>query len=393
MISSRFKESNYKRRLVIGIDASSLRQGGGRTHLIELLLAFNPDEYGVERVIVWGGSDTLIILSDKSWLEKRNPPLLDGHLWQRSLWQCFYFAKEAREAGVDILFVPGGSYVGNYHPVVTMSQNMLPFEWEELSRYGWSRTTLKLLLLRVMQSQSFQKSDGVIFLSDYARTGVEKVVGKIPGLIVNIPHGVKSQFINIPSIEHSIDDYSELKPFRLLYVSIIDKYKHQWKVVEAVAQVRRKTGWPLTLDLVGPAYQPALKQLRVSMQEYDPNGKWVCYHGAFEYSKVHDIYEKADMAVWASSCETFGIILLEYMAAGLPIASSDRGPMPEILGDAGIYFDPENSESIANSLICLIGSNKMRSLLAKKAYEKAQKYSWGSCAKETFGFLVVKILS
>ena len=55
MISSRFKESNYKRRLVIGIDASSLRQGGGRTHLIELLLAFNPDEYGVERVIVWGG--------------------------------------------------------------------------------------------------------------------------------------------------------------------------------------------------------------------------------------------------------------------------------------------------------------------------------------------------
>ena len=82
------------------------------------------------------------------------------------------------------------------------------------------------------------------------------------------------------------------------------------------------------------------------------------------------------------------VILLEKMAAGLPIASSNRGPMPEILGDAGVYFDPEQPESIAASLINLINSIEFRGKLAQAAFDKAGKYSWEHCARNTFDFLV-----
>ncbi len=81
-------------------------------------------------------------------------------------------------------------------------------------------------------------------------------------------------------------------------------------------------------------------------------------------------------------------ILLEGMAAGLPIACSDRGPMPEVLGDAGVYFNPEDPASIAKAIRHLIESPELREQKAQAAFQRAQQYSWARCAEETFGFLV-----
>lgn len=388
MQSTELKHSYPKKRIVIGIDATNLRQGGGRTHLIELLRVENPEKQGISRVVVWGSKATLKLLDDRPWLEKVSPPAQEAGLIRRTLWQRFEFSKAAREVGCDILFVPGGSYAGDFHPVVTMSQNMLPFEMEELRRYGLSSMTLKLILLRFTQSRSFRYSDGVIFLTEYARNGMKIVAGKLRGQSAIIPHGMQSRFLMPPRTQRAIGSCSDANPFRLLYVSIIDQYKHQWHVVEAVAKVRELTGWPLVLDLVGPAYPPALKRLNKNIAAYDTNGLWVQYYGAMSYDDLHDIYAKADLGIFASSCENMPIILLETMAAGLPVASSNRGPMPEVLDDAGVYFDPEQPESIAVSLKKLIRSPQLRSILAQAAYKKAQSYSWDRCARDTFGFLV-----
>ena len=66
----------------------------------------------------------------------------------RTIWQIFKLSAEVKKEGCSILFVPGGSYAGTYLPVVTMSQNLLPFEINELKRFGFSFMTLKLLMLR-----------------------------------------------------------------------------------------------------------------------------------------------------------------------------------------------------------------------------------------------------
>ena len=80
-------------------------------------------------------------------------------------------------------------------------------------------------------------------------------------------------------------------------------------------------------------------------------------------------------------------ILLEMMASGLPIACSNKEPMPEILGKAGIYFSPEQPEDISNALSKLIESPLLRMELAQASYDSAQAYSWQRCANETFSFI------
>ncbi len=80
-------------------------------------------------------------------------------------------------------------------------------------------------------------------------------------------------------------------------------------------------------------------------------------------------------------------ILLEGMAAGLPIACSNRGPMPEMLGDGGVYFDPESTPEMIHALRQLIASPELRTRLAQTSFERSHAYSWSQCARETFSFL------
>jgi glycosyltransferase involved in cell wall biosynthesis len=370
----------------IGIDATNLRAGGGVTHLMELLRAAQPVEHGIEHIVVWGGKSTLKSLETQPWLSKRNPSALDKGLLLRTLWQRFRLSQAARDEGCDVLFVPGGSYAGNFHPVVTMSQNLLPFEMHELRRYGWTLFTLKLLLLRLIQSRSFRKSDGVIFLTEYARDIVLRVTSKLRGQICIVPHGLNPRFNKAPKLQHAIAEYDDAHPYRVLYVSIIDEYKHQWHVVEAVAALR-KQGLPIVLDLVGPAYPAALKRLNQTIDRVDVERRWVHYHGAIPFNELHLRYAQADLGLFASSCENMPNILLETMASGLPIACSNRGPMPEVLGQAGVFFSPEQPEDIARALHELVELPQTRTELARASYERVQKYSWLRCADETFEFL------
>ncbi len=312
---------------------------------------------------------------------------LDRGLLHRSIWQYFALSNLAKAEGCDLLFVPGGSYSGNFHPVVTMSRNLLPFERRELKRFGWSITKLRLLILKYTQSLTFQRCDGVIFLTDYAKASVLAITGQLRGKIITVPHGINRRFFEPPRLQQSITFYNSTRPFRLLYVSIIDQYKHQWHVVEAVAILRQKYKWPLILDLVGPSYSPALHRLKVTLQSYDPDSRWVRYQGSLPYTDLHHFYNQADIGLFASSCENMPNILLETMAAGLPVASSNRGPMPEILKEAGVYFDPEDPKEIALALESLIANPELRARLARASYSIAKKYTWHRCAEQTFNFL------
>ena len=281
--------------------------------------------------------------------------------------------------------MPGGFDLSGFKNIVAMSQNLLPFDWREMRRDAKIFNLLRLLFLRVLQSELFTKADGVIFLTSFARNAVLSVTGPLKGKTEIIPHGVNSRFLISPRPQCPLNDFNDDRPYRVLYVSIVDKYKHQWHVAEAVAKLRSE-GIPIVLDLIGPP-SSGIGRLRETMQNLDPEGLFIYYHGAVSYEVIQTYYVSSDIGVFASTCETFGMILLESMSAGLPIACSNLSSMPEILGEAGVYFDPEDSDDIARTLHELINQPDLRQKFAQAAFERAKNYTWERCANETFGFL------
>ncbi|PJZ61799.1 glycosyltransferase family 4 protein [Leptospira adleri] len=372
--------------MIIGIDASNIKGGGGVTHLKELLENANPAKYGFTKVILWSVTKTLSQIEDRPWLTKANCSELSGNRILRWYWQKFKLSELAREQKCDLLFVPGGSFSGNFRPFVTMSQNLLPFEWGELRRYGFSIFTLRLILLYLFQGATFRKAQGIIFLTKYAENRILNKLNIENRNVVIIPHGINEKFFHKPKIQSEFMDRRNDNPIELLYVSFIGAYKHQWNVVEAVAKLN-KQGIRIHLSLVGAlSEKSSARKLRLKMNEFKPLDGIVSLYTDVSYEKISRFYQNADLFLFASTCENLPNILIEAMASGLPIVSSNFGPMPEVLEDAGLYFNPLSVEDIMNQLKALISSKSLRVELAAKAFKKAKFYSWVTNAETTFSF-------
>ena len=381
------KNIKFNKMYTLGIDASNIRSGGGVTHLIEVLRNANPESYGFSKVIIWSNKATLSKIDDKDWLVKIHDKHIDGSLLRRIYWQRFCLKKNIQSLGCNLLFVPGGLDKSSFKPMVTMHRNLLPFEFQELMRYGFSFETIRLLILRFTQISSFKRANGVIFLTQYAKNSVLKITGELTGNTVLIPHGVDERFFVRPKKQKNVNDFDKKTPVRLIYVSSIELYKHQWNVVEAVS-ILHNAGIHVSLDLIGaPQYPAAVKRLQLAMNKFDPHGQYIHYRGSIDHDAIHKEYLKADIAVFASSCETFGQILIEAISSGLPVACSNISAMPELLGDTGAFFDPMDPESIAGALKILIDSAELRSKNASNSFELARSFSWKRCSNDTFAFL------
>lgn len=101
--------------MILGIDASNIRGGGGITHLKELLAAYQPEQYEFNKIIVWAGTHTLNQLEDKEWLQKESHPFLDKNIFFRLFWQRFKADKVFKSSGTNVLFIPGALYLSLIH--------------------------------------------------------------------------------------------------------------------------------------------------------------------------------------------------------------------------------------------------------------------------------------
>jgi glycosyltransferase involved in cell wall biosynthesis len=378
------------RKIRIGIDASNLRAGGGRTHLIEVLSAATDLPDDVDSVVVWGSRETIDALPGRSWLRREHEPALDGSLVKRVGWQRFVLPRRAREM-CDVLWVPGGLVLHDIRPRVVMCQNMLPFDASAKAKYGIGVSRLRLELLRCLQGRSFRSADGVMFLHPYAQTEVSRLAGLGEGDVFIVPHGVGDKFASRHrTVFRRIETCSEHEPFRLLYVSILGPYKHQVEVLQAVAALRAD-GFPVHVHFVGA---PGRRQDRAvfdrARAKLDPAGAFSHYHGLLPTRMLIDHYAAADACVFASSCENLPNILLEAMKSGAPLVCSDRPPMPDVLGDdGGVYFNPESPSSLVDAMRKLWGmsESEVRDMV-QRARHRADRYTWQQTWHATVDALV-----
>jgi len=369
--------------IVVGIDASRNRSGGARAHLVGILACVDPSVYGIREVHVWAYRSLMDAIPDFPWLVKHSPLVLEKSLFHQVWWQYWHLPREMEKFGCNILFNTDAGSLCPYQPAVTLSQDMLPYEPGEIQRYGLSRARLRLVVLRYIQSRSLKNASGALFLTKHAATVIQKTTGILRNTTV-IPHGVGDEFRLSSARKMWLDPRQS--QIRCLYVSHTELYKHQWNVVRAVGKVRQ-AGFNTSLLLVGGGRGRAQKLLEQSILATDPKRKFVEQRAFVSHDKIPELLADADVFLFASSCENMPITLIEAMASVLPIACSNRGPMPAVLGDGGVYFDPESPDSIASAIEEIIRDPALREKIMDRARELSEQYSWARCSNETWRFL------
>lgn len=309
-------------------------------------------------------------------------PALSKEPGQVDKWWEEEYPRLVRLISPDVVFHPAGYMKGDSRstPVVVRNTTMLPFDLREISRYGLSRTTLLFLSWRRSMARNFRKADGVIFLSHHQQREVRRQVRGIKRSTV-VPLGLGPQFRAEASLQRPLNG-----TIKLLYVSTVFLYKHQWNVVEAVSSLRDKLGLDLRLSLVGGGEPVAQQKLTRKIEELGA-ASYTEVIGGLPPEEMPAVYRNADVFVFASSCEGFPNTLLEAMGSGLPIACSDRVGLPEILRDGGVYFDPEKPTTIASAIRRLVDEPELRFGCAARAHRYAGEYTWERAAEEMYGFL------
>jgi len=369
--------------LKVAIDATRGKSGGGIAHLMGILNIDDIETHGIGEVHIWGYRGLLDKLPEKSWLIKHCPKVTEQSLLKQVYWQAFKLAKEIRQAGCQILFAVDASTFSRFKPMVVLSQNMIPFEEGFKSIYGYDKSGIHQRLILQVQKRAFKFADAVIFLTQHAAKRIQLYTGHLTQYKC-IAHGVDAAFKKVSPQKDW--PYDNQRSVRCLYVSPIWEYKHQAEVVRAI-KILRERGYDVTLTLTGGGNREGQALLEKQIQISDPDHRFIEILKFIPHEEIPQLIASADLFVFASSVETFGITLLEGMTIGMPIACSNRSSLPETLQDGGVYFDPQNDVSIADAIQRLMDYPTLRKTLAARAKQLSEPYSWEACASQTWNYI------
>ena len=231
------------------------------------------------------------------------------------------------------------------------------------------------LALAVMTAMSLFACRRAISVSAYARRALTFGMGRWLGDRVAIVHHGVSGFFSPPAIGH------ERKSF-LLVVADLYIQKNLHTLIVAMDRLRRKVPG-IALRIAGkpvdPGYVAELQRIVADRELQD------CVHfvGSLDVWALRQHYQDCLMLVFPSTVETFGNPLVEAMACGAPIACSNRAAMPEIVGDAAVYFDPLSPDDIENAIVRLLSDPALRHDLSRRGIQRARNFSWQKTAAAT----------
>lgn len=365
----------------IVINALSARLGGGQTYL-KNLLAHLPQAQDLDILIFAPRSlelpeDRRIRRGTIFWPTEN--PLL------RSVWEKMALPRILARERTDILFCPGG-LISTRAPAgcrtATMFRNMTPFDERARRAVPLGLQRLRNWMLQHLMLASMAKADLTIFISDYARSVIERRIRVRNAQ--TIAHGIASTFrtsgtcIARPSVLPS-------GKF-VLYVSKFDSYKHQTEVVHGFSRLPRKLQQEYTLVLVGETEHPTARLIESIKDTLCVPGS-VSVLGAVPYAQLPAFYHHADVIVFASSCENCPNILLESLASGRPVLSSNVMPMPEFGGPGIEYFSPFDPSDIARALRRVMTEPQRALEVAASALAESKRFDWSDSAVRTWAAL------
>ena len=366
--------------MTILIDASNIvPDSGGFTHLKELLQNYDKKEKEIIYVASTNNVINQLKINNKK-IKYISSFFLNSGIICRLVWQIFLINAFIKKNECSKLFVLGGYFfIIKNCKIILLIQNILPLE-KKIFLQDKLISVIKNYILNLLYRFSIYRSDGVILLSSYSKKflGRKKIKFKI------IPHGIQKKFFR--KFKKKI---TTNKKFKILYISKYEKYKNQLNLVKACYDLKEKN-INISLTLLGLDKDKNLlnSDLYKFIKKVNLKFKGLIIIKNFKkHKKLINVYPKFDLQVYPSKCEAFGLIILETIASSLPIICSNYPVYKEILQKNTIYFDPDNSNDIANSIKIYITNFKTKYRNTKNLFKISKKFNWKNSSVQTFKFI------
>jgi glycosyltransferase involved in cell wall biosynthesis len=240
----------------------------------------------------------------------------------------------------------------------------------------YSRSLRSWVYARPMLNLVARKAEHIVTLSEYSKVQIIEHLGVTPSKVTAIYCGVNGQFrcVDHKKAYVAVSDALAIHDPYLLFVGSLKPHKNIFTLLHAFALLRKRHDVRQRLVIVGDdAHWKPLLLKECSRLGIQDTTTFVPY---VPQELLPKVYAGADLLVMPSTIEGFGLPVLEAMASGTPVVCSRSASLPEVAGDAALYFDPASAEELAEKMETLLNSRELQEGLRAKGLERAKQFTW-----------------
>jgi glycosyltransferase involved in cell wall biosynthesis len=380
----------------IGVDACTWnnRRGFGRftRELLEAVLAhdrkneylFFVDGDTAARGELPAGVETIVVDTQVSPMEAASA---SGRRSMRDLWAM---SREVWRHKTDLFFFPA---VYSYYPIFNRTKIIVTVHdviADHHPELVFPNAKLKMFW-KLKQNMAIRQAHLILTVSEYSRREIVEYFKLSESKVRVISEAARSVFTVIrPSeavtetlLRHGLKRGERF----LLYVGGISPHKNLSALTDAFGEIVSKSDFSdIKLVLVGDykedSFFSAYAHLKNQVEKLNLSEK-VIFTGFIDDVDLAHLYNAATLVVLPSLEEGFGLPAVEAMACGAPVASSNRGSLPEVLGAAGQFFDPANTKDMSDVIMRLLSDDHMRKTMSQTGLIRAQEFLWKKAAQDT----------
>ncbi|MFN0158896.1 MAG: glycosyltransferase family 4 protein [Bacteroidota bacterium] len=292
----------------------------------------------------------------------------------RYLYEQTTLPRLARQYHLDVLHS-----LGYTSPLRTPCKSIVTIHDLNFISFGSKMPLLRRLGLGSFVRLGAWATDHVIAVSEFSREEIQRYLrvpnGKVT-VIHEAPHPSREPYEgennNKPLLRFQI-----AQPYWIAFSSISPN-KNIPNLLRALSIVRRQYGLQSQLVLIG--HRPPHGEIATVL---DDNDKGIVFTGYINDGDVLTILSGAQMMIFPSLYEGFGLPVVEAMALGVPVTCSTAASLPEIAGRAALFFDPNSPDDIAEKIAKLAGNTEEQELMRRRGFENIKRFSWSKAARET----------
>lgn len=356
----------------IGIDVRESRTGvhtGLRTILYDFLR--NIDPFGGHELLFFADRTT-----DLGSLPAKGSAVVIKEK-NTFLWDQYALPLALKKEKVDVFFSPYiKTPVWRVCPYVNIIADVIPLS---ISRFKGFKAVMDKAYFFAYALMSAHRSERVITLSEDAKNRISRIF-----LVKKDKIKVTYPAVTAPAegdLRDIVEKYDLTGPY-ILYAGNFKPHKNVKRLVTAYCLLPENVRSRFRLMLVGGS-EADVNELKVMIDGQGMSGRIVPVANV-RHEDIFVFMRRAAIFVFPSLAEGFGIPPVEAMSAGIPVASSKAAPMPEVLGDAALYFDPQDPEEMASVMLKLLFDGKEREKLVELGYKRAGSFNAAEMSRTIF---------
>ncbi|MEM2057462.1 MAG: glycosyltransferase family 1 protein [Candidatus Bathyarchaeia archaeon] len=263
--------------------------------------------------------------------------------------------------------------------VVVTCHDLINFFYPE-NLYSRARLPSVAMTLWKFSVQGMRRADHIITVSYCTARDVKQLLHIKPERITVIPDAVDSQFRPLPKEE--VESFRQQhglsrETICLLHVGTVQERKNIFTILRVLEALKIRE-LPVHLWKTGEDFTAEQKAF---IQNRGLQGS-VTYLGRVDKHVLVQVYNAADILLFPSLYEGFGMPVLEAMACGTPVITSNVSSLPEVAGDAAILVEPMDVRAMVEAIVHIWNDPDYRSYLIKKGFDRVKRFTWETVAKQ-----------